>query len=123
MDHFQYRDGQLHRRVIAGNAGILVGRVLYTKQSEEKRFLIQGAAMNELIRPAPDESFHRIRPVNVPSGLPALPTTTRPRSPGPGHGTSSVRSAARAATSSAGAYDMVMASNDNTRPGASPGNS
>lgn len=38
-------------RVIAGNAGILVRRVLYTKQSGVKRFLIQDAAMNDLIRP------------------------------------------------------------------------
>ena len=38
-------------RVIAGNAGVLVSRVLYTKQSGEKRFLIQDAAMNDLIRP------------------------------------------------------------------------
>ena len=59
-------------RVIAGNSGILVSRVLYTKQSGEKRFLIQDAAMNDLIRPALYESFHRIWPVNVPSGYPAL---------------------------------------------------
>ena len=38
-------------RVIAGNAGILVSRVVYTKQSGEKRFLIQDAAMDDLIRP------------------------------------------------------------------------
>ena len=50
-------------RVIVGNAGILVSRVLYTKQSGEKRFLIQDAAMNDLIRPALYESFHRIWPV------------------------------------------------------------
>ena len=36
--------------MIVGNAGILVSRVLYTKQSGEKRFLIQDAAMNDLIR-------------------------------------------------------------------------
>ena len=60
-------------RVIAGNAGILVSRVLYTKQSGEKRFLIQDAAMNDLIRPALYESFHRIWPVAVPAGLPAPP--------------------------------------------------
>ena len=53
-------------RVIAGNAGILVSRVLYTKQSGEKRFLIQDAAMNDLIRPALYESFHRIWPVRRP---------------------------------------------------------
>ena len=39
-------------RVIAGNVGILVSRVVYTKQSGDKRFLIQDAAMNDLIRPA-----------------------------------------------------------------------
>src|SRR5262249_31002541 len=39
-------------RVVVGNAGILVSRVLYTKQSGDKRFLIQDAAMNDLIRPA-----------------------------------------------------------------------
>jgi hypothetical protein len=85
-------------RVIAGNAGILVSRVLYTKQSGEKRFLIQDAAMNDLIRPALYESFHRIWPVAVPAGCPPPPTTSRPRSPGPSRGTWSARSA-RAATS------------------------
>ena len=53
-------------RVIVGNAGILVSRVLYTKQSGEKRFLIQDAAMNDLIRPALYESYHRIWPVRCP---------------------------------------------------------
>ena len=57
-------------RVIVGNAGILVSRVLYTKQSGEKRFLIQDAAMNDLIRPALYESFHRIWPVALPAGIP-----------------------------------------------------
>ena len=57
-------------RVIVGNAGILVSRVVYTKQSGEKRFLIQDAAMNDLIRPALYESFHRIWPVVIPAGLP-----------------------------------------------------
>lgn len=39
-------------RTIVGNTGSLVSRVLYTKQSGEKRFLIQDAAMNDLICPA-----------------------------------------------------------------------
>ena len=59
--------------MIVGNAGILVSRVVYTKQSGEKRFLIQDAAMNDLIRPALYESFHRIWPVVVPAGLPPAP--------------------------------------------------
>ena len=79
-------------RVIAGNAGILVSRVLYTKQSGDKRFLIQDAAMNDLIRPALYESFHRIWPVDVPD---ARRLEARPRHRA---GTSSARSA-RAATS------------------------
>ena len=52
-------------RVIAGNAGILVSRVLYTKQSGEKRFLIQDAAMNDLIRPTLYEAYHEIRAVEI----------------------------------------------------------
>ena len=122
-------------RVIAGNSGILVSRVLYTKQSGEKRFLIQDAAMNDLIRPALYESFHRIWPVDVPAGFPSPPLGLRGGDRrGPSPGTWSARSA-RAATSwprtepcrpstgapcspsfSAGAYGMVMASNYNTRP-------
>lgn len=55
--------------MIAGNAGILVSRVIYTKQSGDKRFLIQDAAMNDLIRPALYESFYRIWPVVLAAGL------------------------------------------------------
>src|SRR5215210_4551683 len=121
-------------RVIAGNAGILVSRVLYTKQSGEKRFLIQDAAMNDLIRPALYEGFHRIWPVAVPAGLPAPPDDfeaaipgTEPRDVvGPvcesGDFLAKDRPLPRLsrgdllATFSAGAYGMVMASNYNTRP-------
>lgn len=50
-------------RVIAGNAGVLVAKVLYTKDGEEKRFLIGDAAMNDLVRPSLYGSFHDIRPL------------------------------------------------------------
>lgn len=50
-------------RVIVGNAGILVTRVLYTKRTEAKRFIIVDAGMNDLIRPSLYGSFHRIQPV------------------------------------------------------------
>ena len=90
--------------------------------------------MNDLIRPALYESFHRIWPVDVPPGLPAPPADyeaaiegTEPwdvvgpvcesgdflakdRRPAP------ARTGALLATFSAGAYGMVMASNYNTRP-------
>jgi diaminopimelate decarboxylase len=38
-------------RFIVGNAGILLSRVIYTKESGGKHFIIQDAAMNDLIRP------------------------------------------------------------------------
>lgn len=121
-------------RVIAGNAGVLVSRVLYTKRSGEKRFLIQDAAMNDLIRPALYESFHRIWPVSVPSGLPAPPSDYEAAIPGTepwdvvgpvcesgdflakDRSLPNLDSGDLLAVFSAGAYGMVMASNYNTRP-------
>jgi diaminopimelate decarboxylase len=121
-------------RVIVGNAGILVSRVVYTKQSGEKRFLIQDAAMNDLIRPALYESFHRIWPVMVPAGSPQAPddaeTAVAGAEPcdvvGPvcesGDFLAKDRPLPRLARGallaifSAGAYGMAMASNYNTRP-------
>lgn len=54
-------------RMIAGNAGILLSRVIYVKESEGKRFLILDAAMNDLVRPAMYDAFHDIWPVEEPS--------------------------------------------------------
>lgn len=50
-------------RVIVGNAGILVTRVLYTKEGEGKDFVIVDAAMNDLIRPSLYKAYHAIEPV------------------------------------------------------------
>jgi diaminopimelate decarboxylase len=50
-------------RVIVGNAGILVTKVLYTKENEEKRFFIVDAGMNDLVRPSYYGSYHQILPV------------------------------------------------------------
>jgi len=52
-------------RVIVGNAGILVTRVLYTKVTPQKSFVIVDAAMNDLIRPSLYGSFHAIQPVRL----------------------------------------------------------
>jgi diaminopimelate decarboxylase len=60
-------------RFIVGNAGILVSRVLYTKETGGKRYIIQDAAMNDLIRPTLYDSFHRIWPVQPREGLPCPP--------------------------------------------------
>ncbi|CAN5331679.1 diaminopimelate decarboxylase [soil metagenome] len=55
-------------RMIAGNAGILVSRVIYVKESGGKRFVIQDAAMNDLIRPTLYDAWHEIVPVAEPGG-------------------------------------------------------
>jgi diaminopimelate decarboxylase len=54
-------------RMIVGNAGILVSRVIYWKQGEAKNFLIVDAAMNDLIRPTLYEAYHEILPVQEPA--------------------------------------------------------
>lgn len=53
-------------RVLVGNAGILVTRVIYTKENAEKNFIIVDAAMNDLARPALYGSYHGIKPVQMP---------------------------------------------------------
>jgi diaminopimelate decarboxylase len=50
-------------RLLVGNAGILVTRVLYLKRGETRSFVIVDAAMNDLIRPTLYEAHHDIRPV------------------------------------------------------------
>mgnify|MGYP001063347313 CR=1 FL=1 len=50
-------------RVIMGNAGILVSRVLYTKSNADKNFIIVDAGMNDLIRPSLYNSYHQIQAV------------------------------------------------------------
>jgi diaminopimelate decarboxylase len=55
-------------RVIVGNAGILVAKVLYTKSGGDKNFIIVDAAMNDLMRPSLYGSFHAIQPVKIDGG-------------------------------------------------------
>jgi diaminopimelate decarboxylase len=50
-------------RMIVGNAGVLVTRVLFVKHGEAKHFVVVDAAMNDLIRPTLYEAHHEIRPV------------------------------------------------------------
>jgi diaminopimelate decarboxylase len=121
-------------RFIVGNAGILVSRVIYTKESGGKHFVIQDAAMNDLIRPTLYDSFHRIWPVEPKSGMPAPPEDyeadiagTRPCDVvGPVCESGDFLAKNRRlpemergellATFSAGAYGMAMSSNYNARP-------
>jgi diaminopimelate decarboxylase len=50
-------------RMIVGNAGILVTRVIYVKHGDAKNFVIIDAAMNDLIRPTLYEAHHDILPI------------------------------------------------------------
>jgi diaminopimelate decarboxylase len=54
-------------RMIVGNAGILVARVIFMKRGEAKTFVIADAAMNDLIRPTLYEAHHDVRPVKQPA--------------------------------------------------------
>jgi diaminopimelate decarboxylase len=54
-------------RLIAGNAGVLVTRVLYAKDGATRRFVIVDAAMNDLLRPALYDAYHAIVPVTEPA--------------------------------------------------------
>jgi diaminopimelate decarboxylase len=120
-------------RFIVGNAGILVSRVIYTKESGGKHFVIQDAAMNDLIRPTLYDSFHRIWPVAPADGFPAppedyeadIPGTRRNDVVGPvcesgdflarDRRLPPVKRGDLLATFSAGAYGMAMSSNYNSR--------
>jgi diaminopimelate decarboxylase len=61
-------------RLIVGNAGVLVTRVLYVKHGETKTFVIVDAGMNDLVRPTLYEAHHDIRPVR--ESAPGAPRIT-----------------------------------------------
>jgi diaminopimelate decarboxylase len=120
-------------RFIVGNAGILVSRVIFTKETGGKSYIIQDAAMNDLIRPTLYDSFHRIWPVQPRADVPerpedfesAIPGTFAQDVVGPvcesgdflakGRNLPAMQRGDLLATFSAGAYGMAMASNYNSR--------
>jgi diaminopimelate decarboxylase len=110
-------------RVLVGNAGILLTRVLYVKRSGRKTFVVVDAAMNDLVRPALYEAHHDLEPVgrSRPGAREILADVVGPvcesgdflarrrRMPAPEAGD-------LIAVRSAGAYGFAMASNYNSRP-------
>src|SRR5258708_521527 len=54
-------------RMIVGNAGILVAKVIYVKHGDGKNFVIIDAAMNDLVRPTLYEAHHDILPIRAPA--------------------------------------------------------
>ncbi|MEZ5777596.1 MAG: diaminopimelate decarboxylase [Paracoccaceae bacterium] len=110
-------------RLIAGNAGLLISRVIYVKSGEERKFLILDAAMNDLVRPSMYGAHHDIVPVVEPApGTEMQPydivgpvcetgDTFAKQRPLP-----LVNAGDLVAFRSAGAYGAVMASEYNARP-------
>ncbi len=108
-------------RVIVGNAGILLTRVLYTKKTSQKFFVIVDAGMNDLIRPPLYGSFQAILPVARRKGPEVLADVV-----GPVCESSDFFARDRPmiepetgdllAIMSSGAYGFVMSSNYNSRP-------
>lgn len=109
-------------RSIVGNAGIMVTRVLYNKETEAKQFVVVDAAMNDLLRPSLYEAYHEVQHVRKPSGgkLKTVDVV------GPICESGDFLAKERAipetnagdllAVMSAGAYGFTMASNYNSRP-------
>ena len=110
-------------RLISGNAGLLVSRVIYVKSGEDREFLILDGAMNDLLRPAMYDAHHDIVPVVEPA--PGADTSAYDVV-GPvcesgdtfakGRHLPQLGAGDLVAFRSAGAYGAVMASEYNTRP-------
>jgi diaminopimelate decarboxylase len=109
-------------RVLVGNAGVLLTRVLYRKQQGRKRFAVVDAGMNDILRPALYGAHHAIIPLRRRGGA-----VERVDVVGPVCESTDVLGVNRdlpalhsgediLALQSAGAYGMSMASNYNSRP-------
>ncbi len=110
-------------RLIAGNAGILLSRVIYVKEGEGRRFLILDAAMNDLIRPAMYDAWHDIVPVMEPDAAHERldydvvgPVCESGDTFAKGRPLPELQAGDLVAFRSAGAYGAVMSSEYNTRP-------
>ena len=110
-------------RVIAGNAGILVTRVVYVKEGPTRTFIIVDAAMNDLMRPSLYDAHHDIVPVVEPSPdarLIDVDIVGPICETGDTFGTKRPMPALKAgdllAVRTAGAYGAVMSGTYNTRP-------
>lgn len=108
-------------RVIVGNAGILVTRVLYTKRAEDKHFVIVDAGMTDLIRPSLYGAYHEILPVVRESRKKMVVDVVGPVCESADflakdREIPECRPGDLLAVMSAGAYGFAMSSNYNARP-------
>ena len=108
-------------RVLVGNAGILVTKVLDTKANEDKNFIIVDAGMNDLLRPSLYKSYHHVQPVKKTKRKEIIADVVGPICES-GDYLAKERKLQRferddlMAVMSAGAYGFTMASNYNSRP-------
>ncbi len=109
-------------RVLVGNAGVFLTKVLYVKETDVKRFIVVDGAMNDLIRPVLYEAYHEIalvRPRQNGARLTADvvgPVCESGDFFARERDLPAVESGDLLAVMSAGAYGFVMASNYNSRP-------
>jgi diaminopimelate decarboxylase len=110
-------------RLISGNAGLMVSKVIYVKEGEDRQFMIIDAAMNDLIRPAMYDAHHDIVPVVEanPGEAPAKYDIVGPICESgdtftKGRAMAAVKPDDLVAFRSAGAYGAVMSSEYNSRP-------
>jgi len=111
-------------RMIAGNAGVLVSKVVYVKQGETRNFVILDAAMNDLMRPSLYDASHDIVPVRQSTGADAPNEPVDVVGPVCETGDTFAKQVNLphlaaddlVAFRTAGAYGAVMASTYNTRP-------
>jgi len=107
-------------RALVGNAGVLLTKVEYLKQTETKNFAIVDAAMNDLMRPALYDAYHDIKAVKPRTEDIAIYEIVGPVCESGdflGHDRAlALQEGDLLAIMSAGAYGMSMSSNYNTRP-------
>jgi diaminopimelate decarboxylase len=108
-------------RLLVGNAGVLLTRVRYRKESGSKKFVIVDAGMNDLIRPALYQSYHEIVPVREPATAEREsvdvvgPVCESGDFFAQDRGLPEMKEGDLVALMSAGAYGFAMASNYNSR--------
>lgn len=109
-------------RLIVGDAGLLLSRVLYIKDTDARRYMILDAGMNDLVRPALYDAWHNIVPV-VPDGDSELlpydivgPVCETGDTFARGRIMPRLQQGELVAVMTAGAYGAAMSSHYNTRP-------
>lgn len=108
-------------RSLVARAGVLLTRVLYTKRNGKKRFAVVDAAMNDLMRPALYQAFHRIQPVEMSGGAQAPYDIVGPVCEsgdflGRDRALPDLKQGDLLAVRDVGAYGMSLSSNYNSRP-------